>query len=103
MNTMNKTFFAPQLYIKKGTRDISFYEKAFGAIELMKFTKLRRFRPFRLGQNDSDESKHNRAPKSQGRLNAANICGQARHRQSKNRRIGYNWPIGFDISMSSGE
>ena len=33
----NTTYFAPQLFIKNGTTDISFYEKAFGAIELMKF------------------------------------------------------------------
>ena len=32
-----KTHFAPQLYIKNGTTDISFYEKAFGAIEQLKF------------------------------------------------------------------
>ncbi|HKC35375.1 MAG TPA: VOC family protein [Chitinophagaceae bacterium] len=38
MSEINKTHFAPQLYIKNGTTDISFYEKAFGAIELMKFT-----------------------------------------------------------------
>lgn len=36
MNNTNKTYFAPQLFIKSGTTDISFYEKAFGAIELMK-------------------------------------------------------------------
>jgi len=28
------TFFAPQLFIKNGVTDISFYEKAFGAVEL---------------------------------------------------------------------
>jgi len=33
-----KTFFAPQLYIKSGVTDVSFYEKAFGAIELRRFT-----------------------------------------------------------------
>ena len=38
MNKINSTHFAPQLYIKNGTTDISFYEKAFGAIELMKLT-----------------------------------------------------------------
>ena len=38
MNETNKTFFAPQLYIKNGTHDISFYTKAFGAIELLKLT-----------------------------------------------------------------
>jgi len=37
MNTTN-TFFAPQLYINNGVRDISFYEKAFGAIELRRFS-----------------------------------------------------------------
>jgi len=31
---VNPTFFAPQLYIKNGVTDISFYEKAFGAVEL---------------------------------------------------------------------
>ncbi len=34
---MNKTFFAPQLYIRNGVKDISFYTKAFGAIELRKW------------------------------------------------------------------
>lgn len=38
MNDNNKTFFAPQLYIKPGVTDISFYEKAFGAIELRRFS-----------------------------------------------------------------
>jgi PhnB protein len=38
MNQVNSTYFAPQLFIKNGTKDISFYEKAFGAIELMKLT-----------------------------------------------------------------
>ena len=38
MNQSNKTFFAPQLYIKPGVTDISFYEKAFGAVELRRFT-----------------------------------------------------------------
>jgi PhnB protein len=33
-----KTYFAPQLYIQSGITDISFYEKAFGAIELRRFT-----------------------------------------------------------------
>ena len=31
---MSKTFFAPQLFIKNGVKDISFYTKAFDAIEL---------------------------------------------------------------------
>lgn len=30
--------FAPQLYIKSGVRDIGFYSKAFGAIELRRWT-----------------------------------------------------------------
>ena len=38
MNELNKTSFAPQLYIKSGITDISFYEKALGAIELRRFT-----------------------------------------------------------------
>ena len=38
MNHLSKTFFAPQLYIKGGITDISFYEKAFGAIELRRWT-----------------------------------------------------------------
>jgi PhnB protein len=33
-----KTFFAPQLFIRAGVTDLSFYEKAFGAIELRRFT-----------------------------------------------------------------
>lgn len=38
MNEINKTTFAHQLYIKYGVTDISFYAKAFGAIELRRFT-----------------------------------------------------------------
>lgn len=38
MNELNKTVFAPQLYIPKGITDISFYEKAFGAVELRRFS-----------------------------------------------------------------
>ena len=38
MNEINKTFFAPQLCIKSGIRDIDFYAKAFGAIELRRWT-----------------------------------------------------------------
>jgi PhnB protein len=38
MDKINNTYFAPQLFIKKGATDISFYEKAFGAVELMKLT-----------------------------------------------------------------
>ncbi|HEY0434008.1 MAG TPA: VOC family protein [Chitinophagaceae bacterium] len=34
----NQTFFAPELFIENGTRDISFYEKAFGAKELRRFS-----------------------------------------------------------------
>ena len=37
MTETNKTFFAPQLYIKSGVTDISFYEKAFNTIELRRF------------------------------------------------------------------
>lgn len=37
MNNSN-SFFAPQLYIDNGIRDISFYEKAFGAVELRRFS-----------------------------------------------------------------
>jgi len=38
VNESNKTFFAPELFIKNGITDISFYEKAFGAVELRRFT-----------------------------------------------------------------
>ncbi len=38
MSEMNKTFFAPQLYIKSGVTNIEFYIKAFGAIELRRWT-----------------------------------------------------------------
>lgn len=37
MQQNNHTFFAPQLYIANGVTDISFYEKAFGAIELRRW------------------------------------------------------------------
>lgn len=37
MNPTDKTFFAPQLFIKNGVTDISFYERAFGAVELLRF------------------------------------------------------------------
>jgi len=37
MTNENKTFFAPQLYIKNGVTNIEFYKKAFGAIELRRF------------------------------------------------------------------
>lgn len=35
---ISKPFFAPQLYIRNGVRDIDFYVKAFGAIELRRFS-----------------------------------------------------------------
>ncbi|WP_153796264.1 VOC family protein [Foetidibacter luteolus] len=38
MYTPDKAFFAPQLFIKPGITDISFYENAFGAIELRRWT-----------------------------------------------------------------
>jgi PhnB protein len=38
MNEINKTIFAPQLFIKAGVINIEFYAKAFGAIELYRFT-----------------------------------------------------------------
>ena len=34
VSNQNKTFFAPQLYIPSGVTDISFYNKAFGAVEI---------------------------------------------------------------------
>ena len=34
----NKTFFAPELFIDNGVKDISFYEKAFGATEQLRFS-----------------------------------------------------------------
>jgi len=34
MKEINKPFFAPQLFIRNGARDIAFYTKVFGAIEL---------------------------------------------------------------------
>ena len=37
MNKQTKPYFAPQLYIKGGIIDISFYEKAFEAIELRRW------------------------------------------------------------------
>ena len=33
----NKAFFAPQLYIGKGVRDIGFYTKGLGAVELRRW------------------------------------------------------------------
>jgi len=38
MNETNKPVFAPQLFIKSGITDTSFYTKAFGAVELRRFT-----------------------------------------------------------------
>lgn len=37
-NRNSKTFFAPELFIKNGIKDISFYEKAFGATEEKRFS-----------------------------------------------------------------
>jgi PhnB protein len=41
MNTMStektKTFFAPQLFISSGIKDIEFYKKGLGAVELRRF------------------------------------------------------------------
>jgi PhnB protein len=37
MDEQNKTFFAPQLYIKSGVTNIDFYKKAFGALELQRW------------------------------------------------------------------
>ncbi len=38
MKEISRIFFAPQLYIKNAVRDIDFYSKAFGAIELRRWT-----------------------------------------------------------------
>ena len=38
MSKSASTFFAPQLFIRSGVTDISFYQKAFGAIELQTWT-----------------------------------------------------------------
>lgn len=38
MSPFPETFFAPQLYIQSGITDIGFYEKAFSAVELKRFT-----------------------------------------------------------------
>jgi len=39
MTTKNqKTFFAPELFINNGVKDISFYQHAFGASEHMRFS-----------------------------------------------------------------
>ncbi len=37
-NSEHKCFFAPELFISNGVKDISFYEAAFGATELRRFT-----------------------------------------------------------------
>jgi len=37
MNEITKATFAPQLYIKNGVKDIDFYTKAFGAVELRRW------------------------------------------------------------------
>ena len=38
MNNMLNTAFVPQLIIPRGTVDISFYQNAFGAVEVKRFT-----------------------------------------------------------------
>jgi PhnB protein len=38
MNETNTPFFAPQLYIQSGIKEIDFYAKAFGAIELRRWS-----------------------------------------------------------------
>lgn len=38
MNSPGNVVFAPQLYIPHGITDISFYNKAFDAVEIMRFT-----------------------------------------------------------------
>jgi PhnB protein len=38
MKETHNPFFAPQLFIRNGVRDIGFYTKAFGAIELNRVT-----------------------------------------------------------------
>lgn len=37
MESNNQTFFAPELFIHNGVKDISFYEKAFDAKEQLRF------------------------------------------------------------------
>ena len=39
MNILEKTFFAPQLYINSGVKNIDFYFEAFGAVELKRVFK----------------------------------------------------------------
>jgi PhnB protein len=38
MNEINKPTFAPQLYIRSGIKNLEFYTKAFGAIELRRWS-----------------------------------------------------------------
>ena len=38
MSINEKTFFAPELYIKSGVKNIDFYLEAFGAVELRRFS-----------------------------------------------------------------
>ncbi len=38
MSETIKTTFSPQLYIKSGVKNIEFYTKAFGAVEVRRFT-----------------------------------------------------------------
>jgi PhnB protein len=38
MNDSGKTFFAPQLYIRSGVKNIDFYSRAFGAVELRRWS-----------------------------------------------------------------
>jgi PhnB protein len=38
MSESTKPFFAPELYIPSGVKDVSFYTKAFGAVELRRFS-----------------------------------------------------------------
>ena len=38
MTNDRKTFFAPELFINNGVKDISFYQNAFGASEQMRFS-----------------------------------------------------------------
>jgi PhnB protein len=38
LNQTNKTFFAPQLYIKSGVRNVDFYINGLGAKELRRFS-----------------------------------------------------------------
>ena len=36
----HRLMFAPQLYIRSGIKDVSFYEKAFGALEINRWTNV---------------------------------------------------------------